>query len=135
MSRFPSVRHLCSWAAICPGNHERAGKPRSGRTRPGNRWLRSVLVQAAWAAIQTKGSSVGAQFQRIAKRRGEKRAVVAVAHSLLTVIYHVLKNGVVYEELGAIYFDRRVPDKLASYHMRRLADLGYEIKFEPRPAT
>jgi transposase len=135
MRRFPRARPRCSWAASCPGTHERAGKPRAGRTRPGHRWVRSVLVQAAWAAIRTKGSSVGAQVRRIAKRRGEQRAVVAVAPSLLTVIYHVLKNGVVYEELGAAYFDRREPEQRASYHLRRLAELGYEVNLEPRPAA
>lgn len=123
MGRFPSARHLCSWAALCPGNHESAGKRRSGQTRRGHRWLRAALVQAAWAAIRVSGGYFGAQFRRIA-RRGEKRAAVAVAHSLLTVVYHVLKNGVFYQELGAAYFDRLEPDKLARYPVRRLADLG-----------
>ncbi len=135
MDRFPSARHLCSWAALCPGNDESAGKRRSGRTRKGNRWLRTALLQAAWAAIRTKGSYFGAQFRRIAKRRGEKRAAVAVAHSLLTVIYHVLTRGVFYEDLGATYFDRREPGQVADYHRRRLEALGYEVKLEPRSAA
>jgi transposase len=135
MGRFPSARHLCSWAAVCPGNHESGGKRRSGRTRKGNRWLRAALLQAAWAAVRVKGAYFGAQFRRIARRRGEKRAAVAVAHSLLTVVYHVLKDGAPYEELGAAYFDRLEPGKLARYHLRRLAVLGYGAYLEPPPAA
>jgi transposase len=135
MSRFPSARHRCSWAAVCPGNDESAGKRRSGRMRKGNRWLRTALLQSAWAAVRTKGSCFGAQFRRVAKRRGEKRAALAVAHRLLTVIYHVLTRGVFYEELGAAYCDRREPAKLASYHVRRLAELGYKVQLEPQSAA
>ncbi len=135
LSAWPSARHLCSWAALCPGNDESAGKRRSGRTRKGNRWLRAALLQAAWAAIRTKGSSFGAQFRRIAKRRGEKRAAVAVAHRLLTVIYHVLTRGVFYEEAGAAVCDRREPGKVADYHRRRLEELGYEVRLAPKSAA
>src|SRR3712207_4317990 len=135
LSAWPSAKHLCSWAALCPGNDESAGKRRSGKTRKGNRWVRGALLQAAWAAIRTKGSYFGAQFRRIAKRRGEKRAAVAVAHSLLTVIYHVLTRGVVYEDLGAAYFDRREPGKVADYHRRRLEELGYEVRLAPKSAA
>jgi transposase len=135
MGRFPSARHLCSWAAVCPGNHESGGKRRSGHTRRGNRWLRAALLQAAWAATRVRGGYFGAQLRRIARRRGEKRAAVAVAHSLLTVVYHVLKHGVLYEELGAGYFDRLQPDKLARYHVRRLAELGYDVQLERHPAA
>jgi transposase len=135
MGRFPSARHLCSWAAVCPGNHESGGKRRSGQTRKGNRWLRAALLQAAWAAVRVKGGYFGAQFRRVARRRGEKKAAVAVAHSLLTVVYHVLKDGAPYEELGAAYFDRLEPGKLARYHLRRLAELGYGVYLEPPPAA
>ena len=135
MSRFLSARHLGSWAAVCPGNNESGGKRRSGQTRRGNRWLRAALLQAAWAATRVRGGYFGAQFRRIARRRGEKRAAVAVAHSLLTVVYHVLKHGVLYEELGAGYFDRLEPDKLARYHVRRLAELGYDVQLERHPAA
>ena len=127
MSRFADARHLCSWAARCPGNDESAGKRRSGRTRRGNRWLRTVLLQAAWAAVKVKGGYFGAHFRRIARRRGEKRAIIAVAHSLLTVIYHVLNDGTVYSDLGADYFDRLAPERHARYHLRRLAELGYSV--------
>jgi transposase len=135
MSRFPTARHLCSWAAVCPGNHESGGKRRSGQTRKGNRWLRAALLQAAWAAARVKGGYFGAQFRRIARRRGEKRAAVAVAHSILTVVYHVLTDRVPYEELGATYFDRLEPGKLVRYHLRRLAELGYGVYLEPPPAA
>jgi transposase len=131
MSRFADARHLCSWAALCPGNDESAGKRRSGRTRRGNRWLRTVLLQAAWAAIKVKGGYFGAQFRRIARRRGEKRAILAVAHSLLTVIYHVLRDGTVYADLGADYFDRLAPERHARYHLRRLEELGYSVTLAP----
>ena len=102
-------------------------------TCKGNRWLRAALLQAAWAATKVKGGYFGAQFRRIAKRRGEKRAAVAVAHSLLTTIYHVLTRGVPYAEPGAGFFDRLEPGKLAHYHRRRLEELGYEVRLELRP--
>jgi transposase len=135
MTRFVDARHLCSWAALCPGNHESAGKRRSGRMRHGNRWLRSVLLQAAWAAIKVQGGYFGAQFRRIAKRRGDKRAAIAVAHSLLTVIYHVLSRGVPYHDLGADHFDRLRPEQQARYHARRLAELGYQVTVTPVSAA
>jgi transposase len=135
MSRFADARHLCSWAAICPGNYESAGKRLSGRLRHGNRWLRTALLQAAWAAIKVKGGYFGAQFRRLAKRRGQKRAAVAVAHSILTVIYHLLTRGVFYEDLGADFFDRRRPDQHARYHVRRLTELGFTVTLEPSGAA
>ncbi len=135
LRRFAGARHLCSWAAICPGNHESAGKRRSGRMRHGNRWLRGVLLQAAWAAIKVRGAYFGAQFRRIAKRRGDKRAAIAVAHSLLTVLYHVLTRDEPYRDLGGDYFDRRKPEQQAHYHARRLAELGYDVTLTPVPAA
>jgi transposase len=135
MSPFPSARHLCSWAALCPGNHESGGKQYSGRTRHGNRWLRGVLLEVAWAATRVRGGYFGAQFRRIARRRGEKRAAIAVAHSVLTVIYHVLRNSTPYQELGAAHFDQLDPGKLARYHVRRLAELGFDVQLEARPAA
>jgi transposase len=131
MAQFADARHLCSWAGLCPGNDESAGKRRSGRTRNGNRWLRTVLVQAAWAAVKVKGSYFGAHFRRIARRRGDKRAIIAVAHSLLTVIYHVLHDGTVYADLGADYFDRLAPERHARYHLRRLEELGFSVTVAP----
>jgi transposase len=135
LRRFADARHLCSWAAICPGNHESAGKRRSGRMRHGNRWLRGVLLQAAWAAIKLRGGYFGAQFRRIAKRRGDKRAAIAVAHSILTVVYHVLSRNEPYRDLGGDYFDRRKPDQQARYYARRLAELGFEVTLDPIAAA
>jgi transposase len=135
LGRFADARHLCSWAALCPGNHESAGKRRSGRMRHGNRWLRSVLLQAAWAAIKVRDGYFGAQFRRIAKRRGDKRAAIAVAHSILAVIYYVLTRGAPYADLGGDYFDQRQPEHQARYHARRLAELGFDVTLEPVPAA
>jgi len=135
MGVWPDARHLCSWAALCPGNNQSGGRQRSGRTRHGNRWLKGALLQAAWAAIRVKDGYLGAQFRRLAKRRGEKRAIIAVAHSLLTIIYHVLKNATPYQDLGAAHFERLDAGKQAHYHLRRLAELGYEVPAEPRPAA
>jgi transposase len=135
MTRFADARHLCSWAAICPGNYESAGKRLGGRLRHGNRWLRAALLQAAWAAIKVRDGYFGAQFRRIARRRGPKRAAVAVAHSILTVIYHLLTRGAFYEDLGADFFDRRRPEQHARYHVRRLAELGYTVTLEPIEAA
>lgn len=135
LSRFADARHPCSWAALCPGNHESAGKRRSGRMRHGNRWLRSALLQAAWAAVKVRGGYFGAQFRRIAKRRGDKRAAIAVAHSILTVIYYVLTRGVPYDDLGADHFDRLRPEQQARYHARRLAELGFDVTLEPIAAA
>jgi transposase len=135
MGRFPSARHLCSWAAVCPGQHESGGKRRSGQTRKGNRWLRAALLQAAWAAVRVKGGYFGAQFRRIARRRGDKRAAIAVAHSILTVVYYVLTRGVPYADPGAEYFDRLRPEQHARYHARRLAELGFNVTLEPIAAA
>jgi transposase len=100
MRYFPSEHHLASWAAICPGNHESAGKHRSGRTRRGNRWLRTALVEAAWAGIRVEGSALGARYRRLMRHRGHKKAVVAVAHAMLRTVYHLLAEGTPYREPG-----------------------------------
>lgn len=103
--------------------------------RHGNRWLRGVLLQAAWAAIKVRGGSFGARFRRIAKRRGDKRAAIAVAHSLLTVVYHVLTRAEPYRELGGDYVDRRTPEQQARYYARRLAELGFDVTLDPVTAA
>ena len=100
MTRFPSAKHLASWAGLCPGNHESAGKRRSGKTRKGSPWLRACLVQAAHAAARTKGTYLAAQYRRLAARRGRAKAAVAVAHTILIIVYHLLTEGTVYRDLG-----------------------------------
>lgn len=131
MERFPSEEHLSSWAGMCPGNNETAGKKKSGKTTKGSKWLRATLAQSAWAASRKKGSYFQAQYRRLAGRRGKKRALIAVAHSLLIVIYHVLKDHTEYKELGADYFDKLNSKRLVPYLVKRLQNLGYEVKLEP----
>ena len=127
MSRFPSDDHLCSWATICPGNHQSAGKQTSGRTVKGNRWLKAALCQSAWAATRTKDSYFGAQFHRLAGRRGKKRAVIAVAHAQLKVIYHLLSSEQSYHDLGGDYFLKLNARRAARYHRKVLESMGYTI--------
>ena len=128
MSRFPSAGHLVSWAGLCPRNDESAGRRRSTRLRAGAPWLKTVLVQAAWAASRKKDSYFKAQFHRISMRRGPKKAVVAVAASMLTAAYHMLQRGVLFEDLGANHFDRRDKDKVAKRLIRRLEELGLKVE-------
>lgn len=128
MSRFPTVRHLISWAGLCPRMDESAGKRRSTRIRKGAPWLKTVLVQCAWAATRAKGTYLQAQFRRLKGRRGAMKAIVAVAASILTAAYHMLRDGVAYRELGAAYLDRRDKTKLAQRLARRITDLGYEVQ-------
>lgn len=132
MSRFPDSAHLASWAAVCPGNNESAGKRKSGKTRKGSPWLRVALVQAAWGAARSKKSYFHAQFHRIKSRRGARKAVMAVAHSLLVVIYNMLKHGTTYEDLGPDHFDKLNRKRLASKLVRRLKELGYDVAVKPK---
>jgi transposase len=127
MSRFPTSGHLASWARICPGSRESAGKRRNAGTGTGNNWLRTTLLESAWAASHSRHSYLGAQYRRISKRRGPKRAAIAVAHSILVIGYHVLRDGVAFQDLGSDYFDRMNTTKLKRYHLRRLAELGCEV--------
>jgi transposase len=131
MGQFPSHKHLVSWSAICPGNHESAGRSKGGKTRKGNRWLRAALGQMAYGASRTKGSYFRAQFHRLAARRGRKRALVAVQHSLLVAIYHMLRDNVPYTELGEDFFDRRNVTALTRYHVDRLERLGHKVTLVP----
>jgi transposase len=131
MTMFPTAGHATSWVGISPGNNESAGRRRGGRTTKGNRWLRQVLVQCVWAASQAKGCYLAAQYRRLAARRGKKRALVAVAHTLLEIIYHVLKRGTVYQELGADYFDRRNQEGLTRHLVKRLESLGNVVILKP----
>lgn len=135
MNPFPTDDHLCSWAKICPGNNESAGKRKSGATGHGNRWLRSILVQVAWAASRKKGSYFQAQYRRLAGRRGKKKAIVAVAHSILTATYYILKFERSYNELGGDHFDRLSRDRIRRYHVKRLQNLGYKVDIKEEKAA
>jgi len=132
MSRFPTADHLASWAGMSPGNDQSAGKRRSGRTTKGDRWLRQTLTQAAWAASHTKGTYLSAQYHRLAARRGKKRAIVALGHTLLTIVYYLLERQTTYVELGADFLDRLDPDRLARQLVKRLEKLGHKVTLEPR---
>jgi transposase len=131
MNQFPSPQHLASWAAICPGNHESAGKRKSGKTRDGNKWLRRTLCQAAWAVSRKKNCYLSSQFKRIAARRGPKRALMAVAHTILVIGYHMLKTGQGYRELGGNYLEQINKDQLQRYFTKRLQKLGFKVSVEP----
>ena len=132
MEVFPDEHHLSSWCGMCLGNEESAGRRLRSRTRKGNRWLRRALTEAAWAASHVKNSYFAAQYRRLAARRGKKRALVAVAHSVLVVIYHVLKNNVEYKDLGPDYFDRLEPERMKRYLVRRLQKLGFDVTLATR---
>jgi transposase len=132
MEQFPTAEHLASWAGMCPGNNESAGKRKSGRTTKGSRWLRQVLTQAAWAASHTKDTYLAAQYRRLAARRGKKRALVAVGHTLLVIIYHVLKGGGTYQELGGDFLDRLEPERLTRQLVQRLEKLGHQVTLRPK---
>ncbi len=130
MSRFPSAAHLASWARVCPGNHESAGKRKSGRTGEGNPWLRQALVEAAWATIRTRDTYLSAQYHRLASRRGAKRAILAVAHTILRIIYHLLHRGTTYQELGGNYFDEHNRQAAVRRAIHRIERLGYKVTLE-----
>lgn len=130
MAPFPSAPDLVSWAGICPGKRETGGKARSAPIRKGNRWLRRTLVQAAWAARRKKHCYLTVQFQRIARRRGNKRAAVAVAHSILTAAYFILRDGVEYHDLGPEHFHRLTPEKRTRDLVRQLETLGHKVTLE-----
>src|SRR5215210_5473966 len=130
LTRFPGPKHLASWAGLCPGNHESAGKRRGGATRKGSPWLRACLVQAAHAAARTKGTYLAAQYRRLAARRGRAKAAIAVAHSILIIAYHVLMKGTVYCDLGGNYFDERDRQAVERRLVHRLEGLGYTVSLQ-----
>jgi transposase len=130
MTRFPTSAHLASWARMCPGTDESAGKRKSGATGAGNVWLRAALVEAAHAAARTKGTYLAAQYRRIAARRGAKRAAVAVGHSILVALHQMLSTGAMYEDLGATWFDERDRRAIVRRSVQRLEGLGYKVILE-----
>lgn len=131
MSRFPTSAHLASWAKVCPGNKESAGKGISGITGKGNPWLRSALVQAAWMASRSKNTYLSAQFKRISVRRGAKRAALAVAHIILVTMYHMLSRGTTYNDLGNAYFDQKNVQRVIHRSVTRLENLGFKVSVVP----
>ena len=130
MSRFPSANHLASWAGVAPGNNESAGKRRSGKTTQGNKALSTALNQAAHAAARTKDTYLSAQYHRLAARRGKKRAIVALEHTILVITYHLINRKEPYRELGGDYFDKRRPEATAKRLLKRLEELGYSVSLQ-----
>jgi hypothetical protein len=134
MSRFPSAAHLCSWAGVCPGNHQSAGKRQHGKTTKGNKPLKTILTQCAKSARNCKDSYFSAQYQRIAARRGKNRATIAVAHSMLIAIYHILKNNVAFHDLGADYYNSFNREHKIKGYLKRLHALGWSPEMDNLPA-
>jgi hypothetical protein len=135
MERFPTHRHLASWAGLCPGNHESAGKRKKGKTRKGDLWFRRYAIEMALAASRTKETYLNAFYHRLLRRKGHKKAVVAVAHTILVIIYHVIKHNVPYRELGADYFDKLNITYIKRHHVKRLESLGFKVTLEPFKAA
>jgi len=131
MSQFPDAQHLASWAGLCPGSHESAGKRKSGKIRKGSLWLRRCLCQGAWAVSTKKNNYLSALYRRLAARRGTKRATIAVAHNLLVIAYYILRDGTCYRDLGPDYFDRLNPEGLRRRLTKRLEGLGFKVSLEP----
>jgi transposase len=134
LQRFPSAKHLASWAGVCPGNKQSAGKRLGGKTTGGNVWLKAVLSEVAWANARNPTTYRGAQFRRLAHRRGVYKALVAGAHSVLVIVSHVLATNRPYQELGGDYFDHLHQTQLEHHHVRRLEQLGYTVSLIPQPA-
>jgi transposase len=135
MTRFPTARHLASWAGICPGNHESGGKRLSGKTRKGNPWLRAALVEAGWAAGKVKGSYFFGQYHNLLRRRGKRRACIAVGHSLLVVAHTLMATGQRYRELGADFLNRRSKEAVARSLVHKLNALGFQVDLQPLTAA
>ncbi len=131
MDQFPSPQQLASWAGLCPGNNERAGKRKSGQTRYGALWLKRALCQAAWAAWHNHNTYFSQQYRRVAAGRGKKRATIPVAHSLLIVVYRILKQNRAHHELGGNYFDQIRADRHKRYFVKRLESLGFQVNLVP----
>ncbi|MDQ6743658.1 MAG: IS110 family transposase [Candidatus Dormibacteraeota bacterium] len=135
MARFPSAKHLASWAGVCPGNKQSGGKRLSGKTTHGDSWLRAALGEVAWAIAHTKDTYLAACYHRLARRRGKYKAAVAIAHRVLVICYHVLKDQRPYQDLGPDYFDQLDPDRLQRHHVRRLEQLGYAVTLTKKEAA
>lgn len=134
MRHFPTAGHLCSWAGICPGQNESAGKRRSGKTRRGNRYLREALIEGSLAATRAKGTALQARYYRVKRNRGHKKAVVATGHQILEIAFYIMRDGVTYQELGSDYFDRKHRDRAIRRHVRQLEALGYKVSLDEAAA-
>jgi transposase len=134
MGRFPSAKHLASWADVCPGNKQSGGKRLSGKTTKGNVWLRGMLGEVAWSIARAKGTYLHAQYHRLARRRGKYKAAAAIADSVLVTIYHMLRDQRPYADLGPDSFDRLDTARLQRHHVRRLEQLGYTVTLQPAAA-
>lgn len=135
MSRFPSAKHLASWAGVCPGNKQSGGKRLSSKPTAGNRWLKAVLGEVAWGVARTRDNYLAAQYHRIARRRGKYRAAGAIAHSVLVIVYHMLRDKRPYTDLGGDYFEKLDTARLERHHVNRLKQLGYEVVLTPVQAA
>jgi transposase len=134
VGRFPTAKHLASWAGLCPGNHQSAGRRRGGKPTGGDTWLKAVLGEVAWVIARQNDNYLSAHYHRIARRRGKLKAVVAVAHSVLVIAYHVLKERQPYRDLGADYFDKLDTERIQRHHVKRLQALGYDVELRPKVA-
>ncbi|MER5686283.1 transposase [Streptomyces sp. NPDC002205] len=132
MTRFASAKHLASWAGVCPGHHESAGRTKNTKVRPGNPYLKGALGLAAFGAVRTKDTYLQARYKRLTARRGPLRALVAVEHSIITAIWHMLTDNVAYQELGGTYFTRRDPERATRRAINQLNRLGYTVTLNPR---
>jgi len=135
MSRFASAKHLASWAGLCPGNRQSGGRRLSGKPTKGDVWLRGVLGEVAWAIAHTKDNYLSARYHRWARRLGKNKAIVALAHTVLVIIYHMLREGREYRDLGADYVDQQDKERIERHHIRRLEQLGYTVTLAPAQAA
>lgn len=135
MTRFASDKHIASWAGVCPGNKQSGGKRKSGHTTKGNPYLRAMLGEVAWAIAHTKDNYLSAFYHRMAQRHGKQKAILALAHKVLVIIYHVLRDKQPYTDLGADYFDQRDRGRIERHHIQRLEQLGYTVTLIPREAA
>jgi transposase len=135
MTRFASDKHIASWAGVCPGNKQSGGKRLSGKTTKGNKYLRATLCEIAWAISHTKDNYLSAFYHRIARRRGKRKAIMALAHKVLVIVYHILRTNKPYHDLGADYFDRMDKERIERHHIQRLEQLGYTVTLAPKEAA
>jgi transposase len=135
MTRFASDKHIASWAGVCPGNKQRGGKRLSGKTTKGNPYLRAILFEVAWAIAHTKDNYLSAISHRMARRHGKQKAIMALAHKVLVIVYHILRTKKPYTDLGADYFDQRDRERIERHHVHHLEQLGYTVTLRPKEAA